>query len=217
MVRDFGRPLKISYTEAPPQENLRPRFILNLLKKTDELTTCADEKNDRNYMPSYFKFCCYFSCILLKLWELEHVQGPVHLSKLDITNMHHQGTLRLSQVGDFYYISPLGTADKITIICIGLILLLGWLNSLKQFFAFSDTMTYVFTYLIDMPPPSRFTGKFPISQIQVQDCCTHLKSSPILTDIRMKLSGMRNTVPRYSVNYFMALSKGQVDLPLSAQ
>ena len=44
--------------------------------------------------------------ILQAIWEADPVQGIVRVSKLDVTDAYHRGTLRMSQVGAFTYAIP---------------------------------------------------------------------------------------------------------------
>ena len=43
-------------------------------------------------------------CILQAIWEADPVEGTVRVSKLDVTDVYHRGTLRSSQVVIFIYV-----------------------------------------------------------------------------------------------------------------
>ena len=48
-----------------------------------------------------------FPCILQAVWEADSDQAPVWMSKLDVTDVYHHGTVTLLQVGAFAYVFPL--------------------------------------------------------------------------------------------------------------
>ena len=72
------------------------------------------------------------------IWEADTSEGPVWVSKIDVTDAYHPGTLRMSQVGAFVYVVPSTPDDNIIIICIDMVLPMGWVDSPKFFCAFSD-------------------------------------------------------------------------------
>ena len=83
------------------------------------------------------KFGCAFSRILQAIWEAYSVQGPVQVSKLDMTDAYHRGTLRPAWVGAFAYVILAASEDDCVIICIELVLTMGWLDSPNYFCTFS--------------------------------------------------------------------------------
>ena len=60
------------------------------------------------------------------------------------------GTLFLSHVIIFLYIIPLVAEDKVFIVCINLVLPMGWVESPKFFCALLEMLTGVFNYIIYM-------------------------------------------------------------------
>ena len=64
-------------------------------------------------------------------------QGLVWMSKLDVTDVYHRGTVKPVQVGSFAYVIPLAPGYEGRIICIDLVLLMGRVDSPKFFCAFS--------------------------------------------------------------------------------
>ena len=64
---------------------------------------------------------------------LQAVQGLFRVSKLDVTDSYHLGTLRPSQVGSFAYVVPVVAEDDCIIICIDLVLPMVWVDSPKCF------------------------------------------------------------------------------------
>ena len=47
-----------------------------------------------------------FPRILQAVWEAELVQGLVRVSKLDVTDVYHRGTVNPVQVGAFAHVIP---------------------------------------------------------------------------------------------------------------
>ena len=75
------------------------------------------------------------------------------MSKLDVTDAYQRGTVKLSQVGVFAYVIPSSPGDEDRIICIDLVLPIGWVDSPKFFCAFSEMLTYVANALVDTDLP----------------------------------------------------------------
>ena len=92
-VRLFGENLKLSQTTAVPQEHLRLRLILNLLAQPDEGAPSVNETTVREIASESVQFKRAFPRILQVVWEVDLVQGPVRVLKLDVTDAYHRGTL----------------------------------------------------------------------------------------------------------------------------
>ena len=60
-------------------------------------------------------------------------EGPVRASKIDVTDVYHRGTLKPSQVGVFTYVVPSVPDENVILICINLVLPMGWVDSPKFF------------------------------------------------------------------------------------
>ena len=75
------------------------------------------------------------------------------MSKLDVTDAYHHGTLKPSQVGAFAYVVPSVPEDDVVLVCIDLVLPMGWVDSPKFFCAFSETLTDVANALVDADLP----------------------------------------------------------------
>ena len=73
---------------------------------------------------------------LQAIWEADPKEGSVRVSKLDMTDAYHPGTLIPSQVGVFAYVVPSVPEYDIILICIDLMLPMGWVDSPKIFCAF---------------------------------------------------------------------------------
>ena len=67
-----------------------------------------------------------FPHILQEIWEVGPKEGPVQMSKLDVMYTYHRRTLQPSQVGTFAYVIPSVTDDDVIIICINMVLPMGW-------------------------------------------------------------------------------------------
>ena len=67
---------------------------------------------------------------------------------MDVMDAYHCGTLRPAQVGAFTYVVPAVSENDCTIICIDLVLTMGWVNSPKYFCAFSETLIDVVNDLV---------------------------------------------------------------------
>ena len=60
--------------------------------------------------------------------EADPAKGPVRVSKIDITDAYHRGTLWPPQVGAFMYVVPSAPDDDSIIICINIVLPMGWVD-----------------------------------------------------------------------------------------
>ena len=78
-----------------------------------------------------------FPRILQAIWEADPEEGPVRVSNIDVTDAYHRITIKPSQVGVFAYIVPSVPDDDVILICIDLVLPMGWVDSPKFFCAFS--------------------------------------------------------------------------------
>ena len=70
-----------------------------------------------------------------------------------MTDAHHCGTLQLSQVGAFAYVVPSVPDNDVIIICINVVLPIGWVDSPNFFCAFSEKLTDVANALVDTDLP----------------------------------------------------------------
>ena len=91
-----------------------------------------------------------FPRILQEIWGADPVKVPIRVSKLDVTDAYHCGTLRMSQVGAFTYIVPSAPDDDCIIICVDLVLPMEWVDSTKFFCTSSKTLIDVSNALVDM-------------------------------------------------------------------
>ena len=61
------------------------------------------------------------------------IQGPVRVSKLEVTDAYHRGTVKPAEVGAFAYVIPSAPGDEGIFICIDLVLPMGWVDSPQVF------------------------------------------------------------------------------------
>ena len=101
-----------------------------------------------------------FPRILQAIWEADLVQGPVRVSKLDVTDSYHRSTLRPAHVGAFAYVVPAAAKEDCIIICINLVLQMGWVDSPKYFCAISETLTDVANSLVHTCSQCQHTEPF---------------------------------------------------------
>ena len=101
VIQIFGEKLKLSRIVAVPQAHRRPRLILNLSAQPDSDTPSANDTTNREAAPESLQFGRAFPHILQVVWEADPVQGPARVSKLDVTDMYHHGTIKPLQVGTF--------------------------------------------------------------------------------------------------------------------
>ena len=98
------------------------------------------------------------SCLpqfLQNIWEADPSDGPMWISKWDISDAFHRCLLRPADIDDFtYVVTPLPT-DISTLLCIDLVLPMGRVNSPDMLYAASETVSDVADgYLLD--PTSSF-------------------------------------------------------------
>ena len=89
----FGVKFKLSRIAAVPQEHRRPRLILNLSAQPDEGTPSVNETTVKEIAPESMQFERALPHIFQAIWEAEPIQGPVQVSKLDVTD--HMGRKEL--------------------------------------------------------------------------------------------------------------------------
>ena len=114
-----------------PQAHHRTRLILSLLAQQDSYTPSVNETNDRKAATKLLQFGWSFPRILQAVWEADPVQGPVRVSKLDVTDAYRRSTVKPAQVGAFAYVIPLAPGDEDKIVYINLVLPMGWVDSPK--------------------------------------------------------------------------------------
>ena len=127
-----------------------------------------------------------FPRILHAIWGADPKKGPVRVSKLNVADTYHRGNLKPSQVGAFAYVIPPVPEENVIIICINLVLPMGWVDSPKFFCAFSEALTDVANTLInaDLPVPA-FEAISTLPAIEPPPLPAPHKASPTSTAIWM--------------------------------
>ena len=100
-VRLFGEQINLSHIAAVQQAQRQLRLILNLSAPPDKETPSVNNTTDREIAPESVQFGRDFPGILQAIWEADPAEGPVRVSKHDVTDAYHRGTLKPSQVGAF--------------------------------------------------------------------------------------------------------------------
>ena len=90
-----------------------------------------------------------------KIWEADPSEGPVWLSKWDISDEFHWCHLQAAHIGAFTYVVPPLPSDTEILLCIDLVLPMGWVNSSDMLCAASETVADMANgYILD--PTSAF-------------------------------------------------------------
>ena len=104
-----------------PQSHRRPRLVLNLSAQPESDTPSVNETTDREAAPELLQLGRSFPHILQAVWGADPVQGPVRVSKLDVMDAYHHGTVKPAQVGTSAYVIPSAPEGEGKIICINLV------------------------------------------------------------------------------------------------
>ena len=87
---------------------------------------------------------------LQTIWEVDPAEGNVLLSKWDISYTFHRCPIRAEHIGAFTYVVPPLPSDTTIILCINLVLPMGWVNSPDMFCAASETVADIANgYILD--------------------------------------------------------------------
>ena len=90
-----------------------------------------------------------------KIWEADPAKGTVWLSKWDISDAFHRCPLRAAHIRAFTYVVPPLPCDTTILLCIDLVLPMGWVSSPDIFCAASETVADMANgYILD--PKSAF-------------------------------------------------------------
>ena len=155
-IRLFGEKLKISCITAVLQSHHHPRLFLDLLEKPYSDTPSVNESTDREATPESLQFGRSFPRILQAVWEADPVQDPFWVSNLDVTDAYHRGTIKPFRMGTFAYVIPSAPGVEDRIICINLVLPMGWLDSPNFFCMLLEILIDMANALVDtdLPVPS---------------------------------------------------------------
>ena len=132
-VRLFREKLKLLHIVAVPQAQRRPRLTLNLSTQPDKETSSANSTMDMEIAPESMQFGRDSPHIFQAIWVADPKEGPVQVSKLDVTDAYHRVILHPSQVGAFSCVVPSVPDNDVIILCIDLVVPMGWVDSPKFF------------------------------------------------------------------------------------
>ena len=102
----FDRKLKISCLASVDQANQKPRLICNSSSAPDDITASVDDTTNMQANPQAIQFGACLARVLQIIWEVHPLDGPVLLSKWDVSDAFHQCPLRLRDVGTLSYVVP---------------------------------------------------------------------------------------------------------------
>ena len=150
-LKYFGTRLRISRLASVDQKNRKPRLICNSTAAPDDITPSVNASSDATLNPKAIQFGSCLPRLLQRIWEADPADGPVFLSKWDISDAFHRCNLRPSDVGSFAYVVPALASDPDILLCIDLVLPMGWVNSPDLFCSTSETVADVANQLINQP------------------------------------------------------------------
>ena len=140
-LRFFGRQLRISRLACLDQTNRKLRLICNSSEAPDATTKSVNDTTDTFTNPLAIQFGSCLTRLLQQIWEANPSEGPVFLSKWDISDAFHHCHIRPEDVGTFSYVVPPIPSGPQLLLCIDLVLPMGWVNSPDLFCATSETVT----------------------------------------------------------------------------
>ena len=112
-VQLLGEKLDLTHITVVPQAHCRPHLILNLSARPDVGTPSVNNTTDREAALESLQFGPPPPpCILQAVREADPDQGPVGVSKLDVTDAYHCSTVTPSHGSAFAYIVPLAPGDE---------------------------------------------------------------------------------------------------------
>ena len=156
----FGDSIQISHLASVDQANIKPCLICNSSAAPDDVTPAVNASTKKYTAPNAMQFWAYLHRFLQKIWESEPSDGPMWLSKWDIFDAFYRCLLRPGEIGAFTYVVPPLPTEISTLLCIDLVIPMGWVNSPDTFCMASETIADVANgYLID--PTSSLTIYLP--------------------------------------------------------
>ena len=139
----FGDLIRISRLTSVDQANINTRLIYNSPAAPDYVTPAVNTSTNKYTAPNSMQFGACLPWFLKKIWEADTSDGLVWISKWYISDAFHQCLLRPADISDFTYIVPPLPTDTSTLMCIDLVLPMGWVNSPYIFFLASETVADV--------------------------------------------------------------------------
>ena len=156
----FGMTIFISHLFLVDQFNRKPRLTCNCIKELDASTPLVNVSIEKGTSPKAMQFGAFLSRIIQQFWYANPADGPVWLSKWDILDTFHQCYLRLCNVDKFTYIMPTLPEDTYLLLCIKLVLPMGWVNS-PYFFCSAYKTVIDDTNIYALDPDSTFVVYTP--------------------------------------------------------
>ena len=102
----FGDRLRISRLASIDQTKRKPRLICDSSAEPDSVTPTVNASTDMSDNHDAIQFSSCLARILQRIWEADPSDGPVFISKWDVSDAFHRCPLRPSHVGAFSYIAP---------------------------------------------------------------------------------------------------------------
>ena len=131
----FGWRLRISRLASVPQANRKDRLICEStapppsgdyhLPPSREYTPAVNVFTDMSMAPQAMQFGPCLPCILQQIWEADPQDGPVYLSKWDISDAFHRCVLLPVDVGAFSYFVPPLPFNTAIYLCVDPVLSMG--------------------------------------------------------------------------------------------
>ena len=132
----FGTCVRISCLASVDQAKRKPRQVCDSSAAPDDVTPVVNASTDKYTAPNAIKFGACLPWFLQKIEEADPSDGPLWLSKW-ISDAFHRCLLRPAYIGAFTYVLHPLPMDTSTLLCIYLILPMGWVNSPDMFCASS--------------------------------------------------------------------------------
>ena len=139
----FGDRIRISRLASVYQANRNPRLICNSSAAPDDITPAVNASAEKSTAPDAIQFGACLPRFLQKICEADSSDGPVWLSKWDISDAFHRCLLLPGDIGSFTYVVPPLPTYISTLLCIDLVIPKGWVNSPYMLCASSETVSDV--------------------------------------------------------------------------
>ena len=137
----FGDSICISRLTSVDQANINPRLTCNSSAAPDDFTPAVNTSTNKSTAFNAKKFGACLPRFLQNIWEADPSDGPVWISKWDIYDAFHRCLLRPADIGAFtYVVPPPPPTDISTLLCIDLVLPMGWVNYPDMFCAALETV-----------------------------------------------------------------------------
>ena len=139
----FGDRIRISCLASINQANIKLRLICDSSVAPDDVTPSVNVYTDKSTAPNAMQFGSCLPWFLQKIWYADPSDEPVSLSKWEISDAFYRCLLRPADITAFtYVVAPLPT-DTLTLLCIDLVLTMGWVKSPVMLCAASEKVADV--------------------------------------------------------------------------